>query len=428
MKPYRSVSSRNLHQQLIFRIGLTAFLAGMLTSAFLWFYGIEQFEEDAVESAQVLAEQMIATHVSELSLLERGGRLAEADRQQLLQVANEYVTRYFSFVELYDVEGEEVVAATSSDPLAKSAVEARAHMNPKNEHIYNAFYDHDKLYIQIFLPLKKEKEIFGYVEMVYTYPELFLKQQYRHLIEAMLAVMLSVLVAAAVIYPVVMSLFKETQARKLEILQGNMEMLELIGSAISKRDSDTDEHNFRVTLYALALAERMGISKERCRELIKGAFVHDIGKIAISDNILLKPGKLTDEEFAVMQSHVKEGADIVRVSTWLNSAKDIVEFHHEKYNGKGYPHALKGEEIPLNARIFAIADVFDALTSKRPYKEPFSVAASLQILREEAGQHFDPNLVECFIDIADALHAEFASLPRQALAERLHQTIRTYFF
>ena len=132
--------------------------------------------------------------------------------------------------------------------------------------------------------------------------------------------------------------------------------------------------------------------------------LHDVGKIKISDVILNKPGKLTDEEFLIMRSHVVEGGKLIAETlkdvsgnTYLNIAKDVATYHHERWDGKGYVAGLKGEEIPLSARIMAIADVFDALVSKRSYKEPFTYEQAINILKEESGTHFDPKLIEVFL-------------------------------
>lgn len=135
--------------------------------------------------------------------------------------------------------------------------------------------------------------------------------------------------------------------------------------------------------------------------------MHDVGKIGISDLILLKPGKLTDEEFSIMQTHVTIGASILEGATTdlLVMAHQITLTHHEKYNGTGYPNKIAGEEIPLAGRIVAIADVFDALTSNRPYKKAWEIEKAYNLLEEEKGKHFDPKLVELFVEAKDEVLA-----------------------
>ena len=137
--------------------------------------------------------------------------------------------------------------------------------------------------------------------------------------------------------------------------------------------------------------------------------MHDIGKIKVPDSILNKPGKLTDEEFEIMKTHTSAGNEIIQqamelVSTdsgYLKEAKNLATYHHEKYNGKGYPVGLSGEDIPLSARVMAVADVFDALVSRRSYKEPFSFEKAMQIIEEGSGSHFDPNIVKAFFEAKD---------------------------
>jgi response regulator RpfG family c-di-GMP phosphodiesterase len=140
--------------------------------------------------------------------------------------------------------------------------------------------------------------------------------------------------------------------------------------------------------------------------------LHDIGKIKIPDRILNKNGKLDDDEYEIMKTHTIAGRDIIEQamqtvprSQYLHEAKNLAEFHHEKWNGKGYPHGLAGENIPLSARIMAVADVFDALVSERCYKKAFSFEVAMEIIQKDAGTHFDPKVAECFIEAADEVRA-----------------------
>jgi len=156
-------------------------------------------------------------------------------------------------------------------------------------------------------------------------------------------------------------------------------------------------------------------------------FLHDVGKIGIRDPILLKPGKLTPEEFEVMKTHVSLGVDILSKSSWLSGARDVVEFHHEKYDGTGYPQGLKAEAIPLNARIFAIVDVFDALTSKRPYKESWTMPEAIAMLERDSGSHFDPQLVKSFVMLAPDLYQKISGIEAHRLEVMLQHSIARYF-
>ncbi|MGW8193731.1 MAG: HD-GYP domain-containing protein [Desulforhopalus sp.] len=236
-----------------------------------------------------------------------------------------------------------------------------------------------------------------------------------------------VLLTTLILYPVISRLINQLTILTGNLVESNIETLRVIGSAIAKRDSDTDDHNYRVTIYSVALAERIGLEPRIIQGLIKGAFLHDVGKIGVSDAILLKPSKLSREEFEQMKLHVQHGIDIVKQSAWLKDAVKVVGYHHEKFSGDGYPAGLKGPQIPVNARIFAIADVFDALTSERPYKEPLSLEKSLEVLSQGEGSHFDPLYLCCFNEIAQPLYEQFAKGSNQALFKKMESIILKYF-
>jgi HD-GYP domain-containing protein (c-di-GMP phosphodiesterase class II) len=245
-------------------------------------------------------------------------------------------------------------------------------------------------------------------------------------VKTMLAVMLVVLLTTALLYPVIITLTNKLSDFSIKLLDANIETLNTLGGTIALRDSDTNSHNYRVTIYSVRIAEAIGLPARTMQTLIKGAFLHDVGKIGIEDRILLKPGRLDKDEFTIMKKHVDHGEAIVVRSDWLNDALEVVGYHHEKVNGEGYPRKLSGEEIPVTARIFAIADVFDALTSKRPYKDPFSFEDSINILEEGRGSHFDPALIDAFKKIAKPLYDSFADKDNEAVKE-LKVIVRQYF-
>ncbi len=193
---------------------------------------------------------------------------------------------------------------------------------------------------------------------------------------------------------------KETTA---SLRKSEYEALEVLSKAAEHKDPETASHIARVSHYSKLLAKACGLSKEEQEIIYYAAPLHDIGKIGIHDAILLKPGKLTQEEFAQMQEHSNIGGNILhgRKNPYLQAGEVVALTHHEKYNGKGYPKGLRGEDIPLYGRIVAVADVFDALTSKRPYKEAWSFEKALNLLIEEKEKHFDPQLVEYFVENLD---------------------------
>lgn len=249
----------------------------------------------------------------------------------------------------------------------------------------------------------------AYIESVFVISPEVLAQTRKELLFTTLITASIVLLTALLLYPVIIQLLRRVTSLSANLLHANMEVLSVLGSAIAKRDSDTDIHNYRVTIYSVQIAREMRLSDDEIRTLLKGAFLHDVGKIGISDTILLKPGKLTPEEFEEMKKHVRYGVDIVNRSTWLADAVDVVGGHHEKYDGSGYDRNKRDGEIPRTARIFAVADVFDALTSRRPYKEPLGFDESMKIIMENRGSHFDPEVLDAFSKIARSLYNEYAN-------------------
>lgn len=246
--------------------------------------------------------------------------------------------------------------------------------------------------------------------------------------ETLFVVIITTIIIFISIFPLIYSQYKSMLQKQTELIQSNINTLISLGNAIAKRDSDTNEHNYRVTYYSLKIAQKLKQDDETIRSLIKGAFLHDIGKIAISDNILLKPGKLNESEFEVMKTHVTSGLDIVKNDPWLKDAQKVILNHHEKIDGTGYPYGLKEDAIPLEARIFAVADVFDALTSKRPYKEAFSVQKSMAILHSDAGTHFDAQIVNHFAQIHIEVHAQMSDINSKELEKIFHNSLKPYFF
>ena len=189
--------------------------------------------------------------------------------------------------------------------------------------------------------------------------------------------------------------------RTAEVVQSRLEIVQRLGRASEYRDNETGRHILRMSYSAAMLAKKIGWSGERCDLMLYASPMHDLGKIGISDLILLKPARLTDEERGIMETHSTIGADILSGSNneLLETARIIALTHHEKWNGSGYPAKLAGESIPLEGRIAAIVDVFDALTSVRPYKKAWPVDEAVDEIRKQSGAHFDPELVGHFLAI-----------------------------
>jgi len=172
-----------------------------------------------------------------------------------------------------------------------------------------------------------------------------------------------------------------------------------LSEALEARDKYTAGHSTRVMEYAAGIAKHIGLNEKDLDRLKKSALLHDLGKIGIPDVILHKRSRLSDKEFAVIKKHPKIGADILRAIKPLSDLVPTIYHHHERFDGNGYPHGIKGEQIPLNARIIAVADSFDAMTSNRPYREAFSIETALLEIERNKGTQFDPFIVSAFIEI-----------------------------
>jgi putative nucleotidyltransferase with HDIG domain len=191
--------------------------------------------------------------------------------------------------------------------------------------------------------------------------------------------------------------------------------LEALGDALDLKDAETEGHSKRVTAYTIALARHMGVPDAQMRIVARGAFLHDIGKMAIPDAILLKPGRLDPGETTIMREHCLRGYQILRKIPFLRDAAEIVYSHQEHFDGSGYPRGLHGDQIPLGARIFAVADTLDAITSDRPYRRANSFDAARREIRRCSGTQFDPAVVDVFLRIPDQIW-------RDLQAEILRQT------
>jgi len=200
----------------------------------------------------------------------------------------------------------------------------------------------------------------------------------------------------------------EARTNQLQAAMANLERsyditLEALGDALDLKDAETEGHSKRVTAFTIAIARAMGMPREQIPVIARGAFLHDIGKMAIPDAILRKPDKLDPDEVALMREHAYRGYQMLRKIPFLLEASEIVYAHQERFDGTGYPRGLKGEEIPLGARIFSIADTLDAITSDRPYRPAQSLEAARAEIKKWSGRQFDPEVVKIFLEMPDKI-------------------------
>src|ERR1700685_3975735 len=179
--------------------------------------------------------------------------------------------------------------------------------------------------------------------------------------------------------------------------------LEALGGALDAKDAETEGHCQRVTAFTITIAQQMGLEKGLLRQIARGAFLHDIGKMGVPDQILRKPGPLTNEEREIMRKHCEIGYAVLQRIPFLKEAAEIVLSHQECYDGSGYPRGLKGEQIPLGARIFAVADTLDAMISDRPYRKALPITTAREEIQRFSGKQFDPKVVEVFLSHPDQL-------------------------
>jgi response regulator RpfG family c-di-GMP phosphodiesterase len=196
--------------------------------------------------------------------------------------------------------------------------------------------------------------------------------------------------------------FKEERARAHELHRSYMLTVRALASAVEARDAYTGRHAERVAAYGLLIAEAAGLSLSAEPQIEFGFLLHDAGKVAVPDAILFKPGPLTPAERAIVEQHPVTGWEIVRDIDFLGAARDVIRSHHERWDGTGYPDGLRGTDIPLSARVFAVADTIDALTTNRPYRRASSFAKARIMIVRDSGSHFDPDVIDAYETVDDA--------------------------
>jgi len=429
-----NVRTNSINRNLIFRLLFIATLLSAILGYATYLNQNQQLNERIAERAQLSMEIL---KLETLRLLNANiGATNEPPVQQALDnlVANSYRNEKgrYAFIIIHDNQQRELARYQAPDiaiaPQLGQALLNHALQFPPSGAEYGELLgiaQTPDLPIATAITDRLGNTI-AYANGVFVLSDQALADLQRATIRTVLLAIGLILITTVSIYPVIRGLTTKLSDLALHLLDANIDTIKTLGSAIAKRDSDTDAHNYRVTVYAVHMAEMLNLNANVIRTLIKGAFLHDVGKIGIRDHILHKPGRLDKTEFSIMQRHVKHGLDIVQQAFWLEDAAEVVGNHHEKYDGTGYPHGLRGEAIPLTARIFAIVDVFDALTSERPYKKPFPLTESLEILKQGGGSHFDPNLLSQFERLAPTLFENYANRDEAARME-LESIVKRYY-
>ncbi len=406
------------------RIALVTLAMAALASPLAWYVSRENAEEEVVALAQEEARRVLQR--------EQALRLDGAQAREHAELAaRQLAGGLFDIAEIYGPDGSKL-AETVTEQGEKVEAMLPKHGAPRYA---EAFYERLTLatgaqVLRVFVPLREAPSVgpvTGYFEGVRVLPQWQTDQIFSDALVVGLMVCLASLVCGAAMYPVVVHLASENEHKAREVLESHIAMMEALGRAIAKRDSDTGAHNYRVAWVSAILGEALGLQGAAMQSLILGSFLHDAGKIGIPDAILLKPGRLDDEEMRTMRTHVRQGEEIVTGAGWLDGARDVVACHHEKWDGSGYPRALAGEAIPLAARIFAVADVFDALSSRRPYKEPLPPEEVLRILQEGRGSHFDPVVLDVFVPMAARLRQQLDGQDEEAVKALMETMVLRHF-
>lgn len=409
------------------RIALVSLVLAAIVSPLAWYIERENAEEGAVALAMEESQRLLEEHASAFRS-DAGGTQASAQR-----AAQAITGGLFDIAELYDQEGHKLSEAmTARGEWVENQVPSHGRPTYKASFYESLHLPDGRWALRIFVPVRLplhdvQAPITGYFEGVRVIPDWQQDQMRSGAFTVAALVAIAALLCGAVIYPVVVHLARDNARKAQDLLRAHLSMMEALGRAIAKRDSDTGAHNYRVAWIATCIAESLGLKDQDMQALITGSLLHDVGKIGIPDAILLKPGKLTEEEFDIMRTHVAQGEDIVNGIEALDRANAVVSGHHEKWNGSGYPRRLQGEQIPMSARIFAVADVFDALCSKRPYKEPMSFHDVLAILDKDTGSHFDPAVMHAFRPMARPIFDRLVNCSEQDCRDLLEGKLREHF-
>ena len=414
----------SLYVQVARRLIIVVSLSALLIGVLVYYWEMHQVDREVLRLA-LIESRVINEHHAD-RILTMDSTLYDT----LAPLVEAMVADQFLLVDIYDLNGAHIATAERpGDKSVRALIEPRQHRFPLDGSLhFQRFRLQQRLFIQVLLPLRGTRgEMAGYIEGVYEVEALTrdrLIGQVWHSVALVFAV--SVILALA-FYPVVINFNRRLHRYSRDLLDSNVQLMQVLGNAVAARDDVTNSHNYRVTLSAIRLAQSVGLEKDQIRDLIAGAFLHDVGKIGVPDAVLRKPGSLDADEISQMRRHVDLGLAIIDQSSWLAGAKDVIECHHERFDGSGYPQGLRGEQIPVTARIFAVVDVFDALITRRPYKQAMSFDQTMAQLAAGRGSHFDPRILDLFTRIAESLYHEYQQADLADLEQTLAASIRQYF-
>ncbi|MDR3640104.1 MAG: HD domain-containing phosphohydrolase [Humidesulfovibrio sp.] len=415
-------------RSLLFTISFALLLAVALPYL-RYTYNVTDYKRDSLEIVSKFLARELDFDLKELRV---------SKRENLIQRINVFM-EYSNLVEFRIWDAEAAVVYSYIDP---GVVGQRF---PDNDDLLETFHT-GKPKISVEEAVKSEhKSLRGKGTLLEMYVPVFFQGRLVGAVELYrLAPHLSLLnptnlwySLAALVFPLLLHVFFYGQFKfaALELVRSGVQLqqaynalakasfdsIRSLAKALEMRDRETEGHSERVVALSVFIGQRMALEPQQMAKLVIGAYLHDVGKIGVPDAVLLKPGKLTPEERSVIETHVTKGYEIVDEVDFLRLGADVVLSHHEHWDGNGYAQNLSGEDIPIGARIFALVDVFDALMSRRPYKEPFSFESSRTIIRESSGTHFDPRVVEAFLGITEA---EVNAIRSEVRHQGVHALVR----
>jgi HD-GYP domain-containing protein (c-di-GMP phosphodiesterase class II) len=293
----------------------------------------------------------------------------------------------------------------------------------------HTLYTNKRIYLRATIPFQQTgtETTAGYMKTIYKVSLDDMRSIFQRVLSTLLIGIGGVLLCSILMYLGMIFMNNRLISNSAELNRANGFLLRALGAALARVDTGDVRHNHRILIYGVRLAEKQGRSRTQIRSLIMGSFLHDIGMLSIDTSTLQKPSGLDEEERKQISQHPRTGGSWLKKIHWLRPGLSIVKSHHEKYDGSGYPVGTSHDKIPFDARIFAIVDAFDALTSDRFYRKQLEVHAALGVLEQGSGVHFDPVILSAFVEIAPPLHTVVSNLELNKLDRELDKVLKKYF-
>lgn len=414
----------DLRAKFMLRIIMALILLSLFWGVVIYFVQTRQIRNQVLVQGRKAAQELFEGQTFPFEKSNRAGF------ERLIAKINQY---HYGFVivrlEAYDIGKKPIFSyvnkqSTDAALWRKKIPPEVFFSDTKTDHVFHEFKD--RIYLQIFAAANDDNVPHGFFEVMVKVDEEWVKLMKEERLVGLLIMIGTIMTLGVVLYPLLSASYRKLQQIGRKLLVSNLYTIVALGNAIEQRDNETELHNFRVTYYSLGIAEQLKLPLEIIRTILKGSLLHDVGKIGVPDNILLKPGNLSEAEFAAMQKHIESGVQIIKDIPFLEDTRDIILYHHEKFDGSGYPFGLAGEQIPMVARIFSVADVFDALTSERPYKAAFSYGASLEMMKSCAAQ-FDSQVLQSFLKISGQMYNEMQHMTVEHMEAQLKERALEYF-